>query len=121
MTRVSNTDQVLILLRAQLQRAERQRRREAGSASAGRTAGAGPLRRLQALVGEGALSDEDLPRALVTALLAEDFGAGLVNESKFQELVDQVGDLIERDATCSALLRACVAAIRSGAQQQERP
>ena len=68
MTRITNTEQVLILLRAHLERAQR-----FGKARA-REGKAGPVRRVQQLAGVDGVSETDLTRALIAGLLTEEFG-----------------------------------------------
>ncbi len=75
MTRIGNVDQVLLLLQEQLQRTSRNR----GTARQGRTAraevsSARPLDRVRALAALDTLDEEELRRAMVRGLLAEQFG-----------------------------------------------
>ncbi|MBC7768239.1 MAG: hypothetical protein H7124_05580 [Phycisphaerales bacterium] len=112
MTRITNADQVLLLLRAQLQRSEKQRRKETSRTNAGRSERGRPLERLKGLIDEGRTPHAELARAMIAAVLADDLGEDVVNEPRFQAMVEQVWTTIERDPASSALLRDCVASLR---------
>jgi len=106
MTRITNAEQVLLLLRAQLQRAQKARNARTGATRNERRAG--PLERTQGLVGAGALSESDAERALVAGLLEREFGAAVANDPKFQQVVDEVLGIIRADETSTALLRSAL-------------
>ena len=48
-------------------------------------------------------------RALVSGLLAEEFGPAIASDPKFQELVDGVMRAMRADEACAALLDAALA------------
>ncbi len=117
MTRIGNIDQVLLLLREQLQRAGRGR-------DAGRTARAGrgteatarPLDRVRALATLDTLEEEELRRAVVRGLLAEQFGDAVSNEPALIAIVDEVARMIASSAEGRELMdRALVQLKESGA------
>ena len=72
MTRITNAEQVLLLLRTHLERAQRSERRRTQR----RNAKPSPLERAQRLASTEGLSEADLSRALIAGLLTEEFGAG---------------------------------------------
>ena len=99
MDAISNADRFVILLRQKL--AERAQAKKSASslpvigkpvtghdairAVAGRTARAGA-------------EDNILRRTIVEQLLAQRFGAAIVNEARFQQIVDQVSELMASDS-----------------------
>ncbi|WP_448661544.1 hypothetical protein ACG3SL_12850 [Sphingomonas sp. CJ20] len=95
MTSIGNVDQVLLLLREQLQRTGRNR----GASRRGRTAASGassarPLDRVRALAALDTLDEEELRRAMVRGLLAEQFGEAVANDPALIAIVDQVSRII---------------------------
>lgn len=109
MTRITNADQVLLLLRAHLERSAKMRGK-AAAADPGRVeARKGPLERVQHMAGAEHLTEHDVSRALVAGLLAEEFGEEVASEPRFQELVDNVLRLIAADEEGRALVRDAVA------------
>ncbi len=114
MTRVTQADQAIMLLRAQLERIGRARSSQKGS-RAGRAAVAGkkPLERVRELAALGALSDEQFGDALIHNLLAEQFGEKLANEAAFIGLGEDVTRLLRSDAETGALLDQVVREMRT--------
>lgn len=109
MTRITNADQVLMLLRIHLERAHRAERKPAKTPS-GRP---GPLARVQQMTGAEGMSEADLARALIAGLLTEEFGAEFAVEPRFQALVEDVRQIIEHDDNGRALLRDAVTQLSS--------
>ena len=109
MTRITNTEQVLLLLRSHLQRSERNRRRGASAAKGGGKQG--PLQRVQELANAPGLSETAIARAMVAGLLTEQFGAAVANDPRFQQMVEEVHGVIERDEAGRDLLRKAVTAL----------
>lgn len=107
MTRITNSDQVLILLRAHMQRSERAAKKPA--AAAAERAAPRPLSRVQEMAADQGLSQGEIERALIAGLLAEEFGEGLANEARFQTMVSDVLRTIHSDESARALLEAAVA------------
>jgi hypothetical protein len=113
MTRVSNADHVLLILREQLQRMGR------GRAAATRRSGAAersterPLARLQQVAAHDQLSDEEFRRTLVRALLTEELGERLANDSAFEAVVDDVYRILGNSAEGRALLDGAARELRT--------
>ena len=105
MTRITNAEQVLLLLRAHLQRAQRAGKRGAPS----RQARLGPVGRLQNIASTEALSDAALARALVSSLLEEEFGSALANDPKFQRMADEVTMALSQDDASAQLMKQALA------------
>jgi len=110
MTRITNADQVLLLLRAHLERAQKSGRRK----SERRAPRAGPMSRVRELANTEGLSEAEVARALIAGLLSEEFGAELAAEPKFQLMVDEVRAIIERDEGGKALLKRAIVQIGAG-------
>lgn len=92
MTRISNSDHVLVLLREQLQKLGRTRRESAGRAAEVRGSTPRPIARLQAMAtpDEG----EEFRRTLVRAILTEEMGEAMANDPAFHAVVDDVYRMI---------------------------
>jgi hypothetical protein len=69
---------------------------------------------VQAVAAGGAATDRQLRRAVIQGLLADQFGAALVNDAKFQAVADQVTDAIGADEAASALLGKVIAELAAG-------
>jgi len=111
MTRISSSDQVLLLLRERLQRLDRGK---AGGAS--RTgvqkAPQRPVARLQALAAADAVSEEDFRRTLVLALLSEDLGENFVNDASFRTVAEDVYRIISASEEGRQLVERATRQIR---------
>lgn len=95
MTRISNVDQVLLLLREQLQRTGGGRGATAKARVArAEASSARPLDRVRALAVLDTLDEEELRRAVVRGLLAEQLGEAVGNDSAMIAIVDQVSRII---------------------------
>jgi hypothetical protein len=107
LTRITNTDQVLLLLQSHLQRAQRAERKTAGAVSKSNVPQT-PIERLQNLVRQDELPETEIGRAIVRGLLAHEFGAAVANDAKFNALVDEVLGAIRRDEATSRLLERAI-------------
>ncbi len=104
MTRINQVDQVLMLLRQQLQRmGKAQRRPQAGKAGT-----PSAIKRAAALAQIEGLSTEDLEQSLIRALLTEEFGETLASDARFQKVVADVHRIIATDRETRQLLRQAV-------------
>jgi hypothetical protein len=107
MTRISNVDHVMLLLRQQLQRMSKtERQRRSGNVSSTTSERREPaLGRIEEITRADELSDDDLARTLVGALLVDEFGEAVANDPKFHTLVGEVHRIIASDADSKALLQ----------------
>jgi hypothetical protein len=80
MTRIGNVDQVLLLLREQLQRTSGTRKGARKSTGRTEAAGARPLDRVRALAALESLDEEEVRRAVVRGILTEEFGEDVGND-----------------------------------------
>jgi hypothetical protein len=110
---VSNASRIAMLLRARLQ----ERAKSGAAARPGHRDSADAASRKDAVRGADAiegLDDRRLRRALIENILADQLGAGLVNDAKFQQVVDQVTETIEGDGDGALLLARAIADLRAG-------
>ena len=102
MTRITNSEHVLMLLRAQLRQIERPARMPKASGTA--KVHKSPLERLRDVARSDDASDEDIQRLFVQNLLADAFGEKVVNDPMFQSVVQSVTATILSDDDSRALL-----------------
>ena len=110
MTRIGNVDQVLLLLREQLQRAGKGRQTARKSRSG--PAAPRPLDRVRALAAIDSLSDDELRRAVVRGVLTEEFGEAVGNDAALQTIVDEVVRIIGETQGGSELISRAVAQLK---------
>lgn len=115
MTSVNNVDNVLLVLREQLQRMGRSRSGKAGASKAGRSATPPPMVRLQALAALDQLNEDDLRRALVRALLTEEMGEVIAQDPAFQNVVQEVYRILAESDEGRSLMDGAARQLRAGA------
>jgi len=109
---ISNVDQLVLLLRQRLlerTRAERTGRKPATQKPARQPAALDAVHVLAALDGA---DDQQLERALIQTLLAEQLGRQMLNDARFQLVVDQVTETLRQDANGKALLSRLTGELR---------
>ena len=105
MTRITNSDQVIAAIRAQLQRMAKRGKAEATARAAKPEARSMNTRQMvDALAAIDGLSEEDFRRGFVRALLTEEFGESVANSSEFQSVIDRTATTIAGDRDVSAML-----------------
>lgn len=94
------------LLRQQLQRMTKgnSKARSGQAAPSEGTQRETPLNRVTALATLDELPQEELGKALIRALLTEEFGEAVTNEPKFDQIVSKVHRMIAADAKANRLL-----------------
>lgn len=102
MTRISQSDQVVRLLREQLDKTAR-KEPTARTSAVGRNGAQDPLARLKAVADEE-MGQAARNRALVRALLTDGLGADVANDPAFQDVVERVTTMIEREPGGDRLL-----------------
>ena len=112
MTRISQADQVLLLLRERLQRMDRSRAGRSGGAGGPRGATPKPLARLQAMPALDRLTEEEFRRTLVRAVLAEELGDGIASDPAFQALTDDIFRIIAESEEGKALIDRAAGELR---------
>ena len=114
MTRITNSDQVLSLIRAELQKMERSRgaRRRTGASGTKETPGS-PLERLFSSPAFHSLSEEERHRAFIRGIMTEAFGAGLANDARFIAIAGDVYEAISASPDGTGLIRSALARLGS--------
>ncbi len=111
---VSNIDRLVLLLRQRLQERTQLVARQGGQRTS-LTQPAG-VDGLQALAALEAVDDRQFRRALIQSILAEQLGGKLINEAKFQQVVDRVAETLGADAESAKLLDRVASDVRSAAR-----
>ncbi len=112
---VSNADRVIRILREQLERKSKTRVDGKSKPSTVDLVEQGNAR-VAATVGSMArqgLDDSALQRLIVEHLLVEQFGSQLVNDAKFQQIVDRVMNMIMTDKRTRSLLDQSLVQLRA--------
>lgn len=114
MTRITNADQVLLLLRSHLERSGRTRRKggvgkTANSSSSRQTT----LQRVQEIAQTDAMSDDDIRRSVISGLLIEEFGPEVVNDAKFQEVINDVTRVLSQNGKSRRLLDLAIEQLKT--------
>jgi hypothetical protein len=112
MTRITNADQVLMLLRSYLQRTEGVRRSRKTEKTGQNGAAPTALQRVQTIATTADLPEEELERVLISGLFTEEFGSAIASDSKFQTMVDDVLRMIHSDPAGRRVLRQAVGQLR---------
>ncbi len=94
MTGIGKVDQIVLQLRAQLQKVAKDRARSTGGAARSEKS---PLERFRALEGAEGYGDQEFRRKFVRALLTEELGEELANQPEFERISNEVWSLIEED------------------------
>jgi hypothetical protein len=114
---VSNANRIAMMLRARLQ--ERAKAQGAGRAGRSERLGAaeagtkGAVHSPEAIEG---LDDRRLKRAVIEDILTDQFGTALLNDARFQQVIDQVTEAIEADPEGAAIFSRVVEDMRAGAR-----
>lgn len=93
MTSINRVDQLVLQLRAQLQRIAKER---GGPASRTDAAGLGPLDRIREQ-GSDRRNGGEFRRQFVRAILTEEFGEDIANQPEFERISAEVWRMIEED------------------------
>ncbi len=113
MTRIGSTDQVLLLLREQLQKLGQTRKERTSRSGTVRKSTLRPIARLQAM---GSLEEgEEFRRTLVRAILTEEMGEAMANDPSFQAVVDNVYRMISATPDGQDLIDAAGRQLRGAA------
>ena len=114
---ISNTDRIVLLLRQRL--LERAKSGAPSRASRKRPVSERPatgVDNLHALAAVEGIDDHQLGRALIQNILAEQFGTEVLNEAKFQQIVDRVTETLADDAGSAELMSRLLVELRASAR-----
>lgn len=107
---ISQVDQLAMILRQRI--LDHSKTRSARRKPSGAETRSSWVVALKALAATEEVDDHHLRRALIQNILAEQFGRSLVNETKFQQVVERVVETLEADSTGAILMARCVAELR---------
>jgi len=111
---ISNVDRLVLLLRQRL--SERAKTTRGGPVAGSGRAQQAPAATVRALAAVEGMDDRHLRRALIQNLLSGSFGEQVVNDAKFQQVVDRVTQTIEADAETAKLLQRMVRELKEAAR-----
>lgn len=109
MTRISGTDHVLLLLREQLDRLARKRATQSGKTRSMPIGTPEPMARLRARAATDGIGEDELKRALVRGLLAQQLGDSIANDPAFETMASDVARMIADSDEGRALLARALA------------
>jgi len=105
MTRITNNHALMALVRQQLSKVSRAKSSGIAKISShGASKKSNGISSIRRLSKTDDFSDEELARAVVQTLLADEFGDGLVNDAKFQQVVDRITRIITEDPQTKSLM-----------------
>lgn len=114
MARITNVDQVILLLQTQLQGKKKVDKKRPSNVAPVQEVQQRPLARVKSIAEEPDLSDEDVHRALIGGLLTEEFGPAIANDPDFQHIIDKVMTTINSDSSGKNLLSSAVTQLKNG-------
>jgi hypothetical protein len=74
------------------------------------------LDNVRALAGIHGVSDQQLGRSLIQSVLADQFGASVINEARFQQVVDRVAETMEAEPGAAGIMAQIVSDLRAAAR-----
>jgi hypothetical protein len=111
---VSGADRFVRLLRQRLEeRAKAQNAVPSGKVARARPRDSDALSPLTGALARAGADDDRLRRSLVEQLLADHFGPALVNDAKFQQVVDDVTQIMASDESIGPLLNNALGGLRA--------
>lgn len=116
MTRITNVDQVMLLLQSRLQSKKKaDKKHEEGNRVEKKELHQPPLSRVKNIAKDGGLSDDDIHQALVRGLLTEEFGASIANDPAFQSIIEDVMGVVRKDERSKKLLQQAMRQLQNNA------
>jgi len=115
-TRISNAEQVMLLLHEQLGRLAKNRARRGDGASATNAGTPAPVDRLRALAGREDVSEDELKRALVRGLLTQQLGEAVAGDPAFEAVAGDVLRIITDSPAGRELLDRAMAQLGGAAR-----
>lgn len=114
MEAISSSDVFVALLRQKLaERARAKGTERKSAAEKKKTENPAPQQSVAALAAQAGADDRHLRRTIIEQLLSNRLGAQLANEPRFQQIVDQVTELIAEDEELGAMLGEVMREVRS--------
>ena len=109
---ISNVDRLVLLLRQRLQERERAK----GASRTSRPNRQVEPRAVEALAALEGVDERQFRRSLIQGLLSDQFGQGVINDAKFQQVVDRVLGALEDDPKGRELLDRISREMRAAAR-----
>ena len=112
--RVSNNDQVLLALRAQLERLQKQKKAEqSGRVESSVDAPKSATERVQEVLAKSDLSERQMGRILIQSLLEQEFGSRVANDPALAALSEKILAIIDREPATQKLLTEALQSLRA--------
>jgi hypothetical protein len=112
---VSNTDRIVRQIRRRLEeRSKAEAKNRSTGAAKVQLRGPAAVNEIAGPIARGGLEDDKLQRLVIEQLLADQFGPNLVNDTKFQQIVDQVTQTMLSDAAIGDFFMQAIAQLRRG-------
>lgn len=111
---ISSADRFVILLRQKL--AERAQSKQASATTrsdAKSNTGNEAVRAIAGRTARAGVEDRKLRRTIVEQLLADRFGTAIINEARFQQIIDQVSELMTADPDLGKLFADVLTQVRA--------
>jgi len=110
---VSNADRLVRILRHRLDQRSRASGRGAPSAPSAQSSRSGGVQPLAAVAD---IDDRQMRRSLIQGILTDQFGTDLLNDAKFQHVIDQVIETLGENEQGARLLDRMVGELRAAAR-----
>lgn len=105
MTRINNTEHILLLIGQQLQRlSDTKRSKKTAKGAHLQKASRTAAERLRSIARSGDVSDDDFNRSFIQGLLTDEFGEALINDPRFQKMTETILQIITSDRASKELL-----------------
>lgn len=116
---ISNVDRLVLVLRQKLEERSRTFSKTTHSAArSGRENVKSGIENVQALAALQGVDDRQVKRALIQSVLSDSFGANLINDAKFQQIVGRVVEALDDEPTTANLMNRIVSEMRAEAAKQ---
>lgn len=100
---ISNVDRIAMLLRQRLLEQSKASGAASPTSELNARSSSGKAR-VNPLAGVEGLDDHQMRRVMIQSILSAELGSGLINEARFQQVVDRVTEALEDDEGARALL-----------------
>lgn len=112
MTRITNVNQVMLLLQSQLQSKKKAGKKRPHGSVAKKEVQQSPLSLVKSVIQEEDLPEKDIHRALIRGLLTEEFGASVANDPAFHSIIEDVLEMIHNDENSKRILHQAMNQLR---------
>lgn len=114
MSRITNTDQIMLQLQAQLQKKKKfEKKQTVRAAAEEKERKSSPIKRFKSMLDSDSIPETEVHRAFVAGLLTEEFGAKMSNDPAFQNVIDRVLNSLVDNPAGKKLLSEAVGQLKS--------